>query len=348
MLQFAIQALPLAIVALVISSVLNTNRLVEYDDPLISVAVHVLFQTVLICSLMEALRKHRIVRTVLAVLIAFAVFLQLGYGSSLSVSIVMSVANSSIEESLSFIQFNVMPLLATGILLVGLLVFRLPDPGPALRATFIMVSLSYLLIPTMISDDISPKSQIYQGHMESALARGHTQTTAYMELVVQHMSPRFPPLDILRGVTDTISLFVLQSDTVSSWSGVSATGAAPLLVVGIGESLRADNLGIYGYERETTPRLAEIREKLSIYEKSYSAGTNTWTSVPAALTITKTRPDLSKSIINLANDAGYTTYWLSNQARYSEWDLPCLRLPSRQIACFSFLRLMRVPNSMLT
>jgi glucan phosphoethanolaminetransferase (alkaline phosphatase superfamily) len=48
--------------------------------------------------------------------------------------------------------------------------------------------------------------------------------------------------------------------------------------------------------------------------------TNTWASVPAMLTKVSSSPDLSASIINLANDAGYDTYWFSNHTQVSTWD----------------------------
>ena len=91
------------------------------------------------------------------------------------------------------------------------------------------------------------------------------------------------------------------------------------MIIGLGESLRSDHLGIYGYERETTPLLSKM-DDLHIYKNVYSGGTNTWASVPAMLTKVSARPDLSKSIITLANDAGYKTFWLSNQTKVGQSD----------------------------
>lgn len=315
-----IHSLPLITVAVATAAILNTYRITDYQDPFLSVAVHVLFQAVLICGLMAILRNRQILRVLFAIFLAFAVFLQLAYGATLSVSIVMSVVNSSFSEASSFIQFNLLPLIVADLIFIALLIFQLPEAAKVARLPLLLVGLSYLLIPTVTSPDMSPSSQVYRDHLESALARGHSRLGASIEFFVNHISHRFPPLKNIRGVTDTISLFSQQTELPSTWTEVSAKGEARLLVLGIGESLRADNLGVYGYQRDTTPHLSALSDQLTIYQQAYSAGTNTWSSIPAALTKASAEHDFSKSIINLAKDAGYKVYWFSNQARYSEWD----------------------------
>ncbi len=58
-----------------------------------------------------------------------------------------------------------------------------------------------------------------------------------------------------------------------------APGAKPPLVVMVlGETARADHLGLNGYARDTTPRLA--RENVASLRNVWSCGTNTAASVP--------------------------------------------------------------------
>lgn len=124
----------------------------------------------------------------------------------------------------------------------------------------------------------------------------------------------------IRGITDTISFMTTQQNVKSTWTAVSHIGSSDLLVLGIGESLRADNMGVYGYKYDTTPALSRLSDSIDLYTRAYSAGTTTWSSVPSVLTKAASVPDFSKSILNLAKDAGFETFWLSNNTKHSEWD----------------------------
>jgi glucan phosphoethanolaminetransferase (alkaline phosphatase superfamily) len=111
-----------------------------------------------------------------------------------------------------------------------------------------------------------------------------------------------------------------QQNVKSTWIAVPHIGSSDLLVLGIGESLRADNMGVYGYKYDTTPALSRLSDSIDLYTRAYSAGTTTWSSVPSVLTKAASVPDFSKSILNLAKDAGFETFWLSNNTKHSEWD----------------------------
>ena len=88
------------------------------------------------------------------------------------------------------------------------------------------------------------------------------------------------------------------------------------VVVVIGESLRADHLGINGYERNTTPRLSAESNLVSL-RNVYSHPYFTHTSVPFMLT-RATADDYEpayeeQSFISLLRKAGFNTIWVSNQ-----------------------------------
>lgn len=92
--------------------------------------------------------------------------------------------------------------------------------------------------------------------------------------------------------------------------------ADPLYVIlALGESLRADHLGIYGYGRNTTPRSEKL--PLLVFEKCYSAGSGTTESVTRMLTrATIACPEAAlteQSVISLFRRAGFRTVWLTNQ-----------------------------------
>ncbi len=96
------------------------------------------------------------------------------------------------------------------------------------------------------------------------------------------------------------------------------------IVLALGESLRADHLGIYGYERETTPYARQL--PLLRFQTCYSAGTGTTEAVTRMLTrstVNDTSPALTEhSLITLFRQAGFRTVWLTNQGAMAKGETP--------------------------
>jgi glucan phosphoethanolaminetransferase (alkaline phosphatase superfamily) len=99
------------------------------------------------------------------------------------------------------------------------------------------------------------------------------------------------------------------------------TSASPqmseIYVVVVGETSRRINWSLFGYSRSTTPRLDAIKNNLIIFPRMTSNATNTILSLPLALT--RAGPESreiarsEKSIISLLNEAGFQSFWISNQ-----------------------------------
>lgn len=89
-----------------------------------------------------------------------------------------------------------------------------------------------------------------------------------------------------------------------------------IYVLVIGETARADRFGIYGYKRNTTPRLAK-EEGLTVFRNVTSQSNITHKSVPTLLSaITPAKfNDIyrQKGIISAYKESGYATFFLSNQ-----------------------------------
>lgn len=96
--------------------------------------------------------------------------------------------------------------------------------------------------------------------------------------------------------------------------------AREVYVVVVGETSRRQNWSLFGYGRDTNPQLQRIAGDLVRFRMTSNA-TNTVLSLPMALT--RATPDTrelirsEKSIITLLKQAGFETYWLSNQERPS-------------------------------
>lgn len=88
-------------------------------------------------------------------------------------------------------------------------------------------------------------------------------------------------------------------------------------VVIIGESLTRRHMGIYGYARDTTPELTAMGNELTVFEDVVSARAQTQPSLREALTQAGSDSPLdvsdALSIVDMANKAGFKTWWISNQ-----------------------------------
>lgn len=87
----------------------------------------------------------------------------------------------------------------------------------------------------------------------------------------------------------------------------------------IGETTRAENWQLAGYERETNPRLSQL-DGLTFFNRALTQSNTTHKSVPmllSSLTATDFGDNINqrKGLITAFNEAGYDTYFFSNQRR---------------------------------
>lgn len=105
------------------------------------------------------------------------------------------------------------------------------------------------------------------------------------------------------------------------------SGAPRTIVVVIGESSGRHHWELYGYHRPTTPKLNALREELLVFTDVISPHGATIPSVRAAISLPmedglpfaqgrdnkSVRSVQRIPLMNLFNQAGFVTYWLSNQ-----------------------------------
>lgn len=95
-----------------------------------------------------------------------------------------------------------------------------------------------------------------------------------------------------------------------------SAGQKEIYVMVVGETARAENFGIYGYKKDTTPLLSK-EEGLVVFRDVLSQSNTTHKSVPMLLSgISAANYDsiyFQKGIITAFNEAGYNTAFFSNQ-----------------------------------
>ena len=102
---------------------------------------------------------------------------------------------------------------------------------------------------------------------------------------------------------------------------------AVFLVV-IGESQNKNHMGVYGYERNTTPWLTSKRDigDFIFLNNAYACHTLTMKALSNALTecnqYNKKKFVDSYSLVDLAKSVGFKTYWISNQGKFGTFSSP--------------------------
>ena len=98
------------------------------------------------------------------------------------------------------------------------------------------------------------------------------------------------------------------------------------IIVVLGESSRYDRWSLNGYERETNPLLAKESNLVS-FDDVVTAVAATRLSVPIIVSRKPAAQSLKagfseKSFLSAFKEAGFKTYWLSNQMSFGEFDTP--------------------------
>ncbi|EOX0654793.1 sulfatase-like hydrolase/transferase [Escherichia coli] len=104
-------------------------------------------------------------------------------------------------------------------------------------------------------------------------------------------------------------------------SSVRDTGIDTYVLI-VGESVRVDNMSLYGYTRSTTPQVEAQRKQIKLFNQAISGAPYTALSVPLSLTadsvLSHDIHNYPDNIINMANQAGFQTFWLSSQSAFRQ------------------------------
>ncbi len=156
-------------------------------------------------------------------------------------------------------------------------------PGPSLRIT----SDSFHEPGQGKPKQPTAKNQATTGYHGSSTAPRTEASAIHEETLVSTRRSAPPPTPLMAAVF----LFALAAcapdgDPPDATVDHSAPGAAPardVLLITV-DTLRPDHLGIYGYDRETTPHLDELFGEGIVYERCYSTEASTSPSVVSLLT----------------------------------------------------------------
>jgi heptose-I-phosphate ethanolaminephosphotransferase len=235
------------------------------------------------------------------------------YGQEFSQSVIFIMFESNINESreylIQYFAWWMLPAFAAyG--LGGWLLWRkvrpvyLSRPGALFAAAIaLFVSVGYPALRQFSKHDS------WQAGFDNFTQRIETATPWQLAVGYKNYSEQLANMQVLLAENASIPPLANLQD---AHAGQPAT-----LVLVIGESTNRQRMSLYGYPRETTPELDALRDQLQVFDNVVTPRPYTIEALQQVLTFAdQEHPErylTTPSVINLMKQAGYKTYWITNQ-----------------------------------
>lgn len=247
------------------------------------------------------------------------------YGAPISVGAIDALLGTDLHEALEYVSFQWnLPLAIVCFGFLTLLLGCIFWVRPQLR------------VPT---NSFTPHGAMWPAIVVLVLATyQHPAVAVQNRVALEHMqfwsrvydlNNQVPSLRILRNINEWMNyrdwLAEMQTQRAGyDFHATLAENSPRTVVIVLGESMRRGNLSLYGYDKKTTPNLDARRDQLLLFNQAVAAANQTVPSVTMMLTsATVLDPDkflFVPSILAAAKEAGYHTYWLSNQGRVGQFE----------------------------
>jgi len=248
---------------------------------------------------------------ILALISVITFYFSNQYGVIFDTSMIRNLLTTNVQESSELITFKAigLGLLYLMPVVLALRFYRIPDIsfGRQISAKFITV---------FIALGVSVAAAESQFKSLASAIRNHGE--------IRHLVlPTSPILAFTRTVvTDTAHASIKKEPLDVTPQRLIQTTKKPLLtLVVVGETVRAQNWGLSGSKRQTTPQLAQIsKQELFNFPYAESCGTNTETSLPCMFsgigrsTYNETWIKQHESVLALMQRAGVDMSWIDNQS----------------------------------
>ncbi|WP_323115414.1 phosphoethanolamine--lipid A transferase [Pseudomonas guariconensis] len=262
--------------------------------------------------LLWALCWGRLLRPMLVLLIVMASvasYFISRYGIVIDASMLMNVLQTDPAEARDLLTPGLaFWLLATSVL-PGLVIYRLPLTSPLRQRQAIWRLGSLALVVAMVGVILATQYQSY-----ASLLRNNRE----VRLILVPSNVLGAVHSYAKRAFHTSEPFVQVGTDAHQRVEVGATDRHKLMVVVVGETARAMNFSLNGYDRETNPELA-LRQVLS-FKKVSSCGTATAISVPCMFQDLGRKAwknqyaDKREGLLDVLQHAGISVLWRDNNS----------------------------------
>jgi heptose-I-phosphate ethanolaminephosphotransferase len=235
------------------------------------------------------------------------------YGQDFSQSAIFIIFESNPAEGNEFILSYLRwwhPFVFLSFSLIPVLMWRLMSPmilKPRSRAIYAVVFSLVVGWPFLNTLLIRQQgSEVAYYHLEKRL-----EPTAPWNLVVGYLHYQNQLADMEMLLNKNRSLSAMED------LKIDASTAPDTLVLVIGESTNGHRMSLYGYERDTTPKLNAIRDELVVFNDVISPRPYTIEALQQVLSFADSKhPDAffdQPTLLNIMKQAGYDITWITNQ-----------------------------------
>ena len=284
-------------IAVMISTELNWPLVCDFTE-------NVLFGIIiiLVISLLKNSAFKRISNYILLLFFSFCTYTEtvyfLIYKTYFSPSIIFVFFDSNPQEASEFLAFySTLPIIA-------LTLTTLLASAWCLRQLYSSCSTLFTI----------PRNKVIYGFIFTGILLGFLRLSKLIDY-------NFPYLFVRSYIlyqSESKELDVYKKNKKGSFESVvvNPSSAQQIYILVLGESTTKSHLGVYDYARQTTPLLSAQKDDLILYNDVISPNTYSVACVTKLLTLANyehPKAISDGSIIQLANAAGFETFWLSNQ-----------------------------------
>ena len=247
--------------------------------------------------------------TILFLIAAFVSYFTSYYGTYFDASMLDNVLQTDIKEAQELLTAGLLIHLAIFFGLPAIMVWRVNIPrapwkkAVLRRLAYCLASTATLLFALFLSYQEVSSLMRNNKQLRYLVTPGNYIVSLEQALASQHTS------------ANTVRSPVGEDAHISSQAG----DKPKLLVIVVGETARAANWGLNGYERQTTPKLAQQPGVINFSDVT-TCGTSTAVSLPCMFSLPG-RADYAKSyarqhesLLDVLAHAGLEVTWLDNQS----------------------------------
>ncbi|MDN5626889.1 MAG: phosphoethanolamine transferase [Weeksellaceae bacterium] len=256
----------------------------------------------LFCALFRRYRYGCVVAYLLLIIVSVNSFISyccyLVYHSGFNIGMAVSVLDSNIREAGNMIGYYLLPLFISLILLlVNILVVNMLSK----------IKWSWKLYMATALWFIMPAVFLLKQHWF-----GYKGGAPMVKNIIYHFKD-------LEGAYRLNKNMAKITDNKVAYHYQKEDQGTETIILVIGESVRKQNMSLYGYTRTTTPNEDAQQDQMILFSDAHSPGAITNLSIPLFLSPISPQDysthieKVSDNVVNLANSQGYTTYWLTTQ-----------------------------------
>ncbi|MGP9768118.1 phosphoethanolamine transferase [Halomonas sp. AOP13-D3-9] len=247
--------------------------------------------------------------TILFLIAAIVSYFTTYYGTYFDTSMLDNVLQTDTNEAQELLTPGLLIHLAIFFGLPTLMIWRI-DIAPSSwkkaivhRSAYCLASAAILLLATFLSYQEVSSLMRNNKELRYLVTPGNYIVSMAQALYSQHANE------------NTVRSPVGEDAYISPQEGDKPT----LLVIVVGETVRAANWGLNGYERQTTPKLAQQPDVINFSDVS-SCGTSTAVSLPCMFSLpgranyAKSYAQQHESLLDVLAHAGLEVTWLDNQS----------------------------------